>query len=215
MNKRRASRELALITFTQLAKSLKKSQDINISEIIQKSSESLTSEAESNLEAAVKELVKVREYVYNHEIEHPDNLERPYGVSTLPVAIPLTSDIMGRIDMVLESADKTYNAIELMKLLSLAELEEVKEHAIAIVKAFIGNAEAVDAKIKEHTKDWDVNRLVKIDRDILRIAVTEILYFEQVPNSVAIDEAVELAKKYSTDESSKFINGILGQVVNV
>ena len=70
----------------------------------------------------------------------------------------------------------------------------------------------VDSKIKEHSEGWDVNRLINIDRDILRIAITEMLYFEDVPVGVSIDEAVEIAKKYSTDESSRFINGILGQV---
>ena len=67
-------------------------------------------------------------------------------------------------------------------------------------------------QIKKYSKGWSVERLVKTDRDILRIAITEIIYFKDVPISVSINEAVELAKKYSCSESSKFINGILGQV---
>lgn len=213
MKKRTAARELALITFSSLIKGVKKSKDIDVAQVISKSAESLSVEAENLLDSAVKELVKVRDFVYNHEIEHPKNLERPYEVGTVPVGIPLTSDMLGRIDSVLEAIDKTYTAVDLTKLLAVGELEEVKDYAVKLVKTFIEHEEVVDAKIKEHSKGWDVERLVKIDRDILRIAITEILYFEDVPESVSIDEAVELAKKYSTEESSGFINGILGQVV--
>ncbi len=213
MNKRRAARELALITFSQLSKSIKKSEDIDIAEIIQKSAEIMTGEAENNLNSAVKELVKIREFIQNYEFEHPENVEKPYNEATIPVAVPMTSDMLGRIDEVLDSADKTYSAIDMTKLVSLGEIEEVRDYIVKIVKTFTENRDKIDDKIKEHSKDWDVERLVKIDRDILRIAITEILFFKDVPQSVSIDEAVEIAKKYSEPESSKFINGILGQVV--
>lgn len=83
------------------------------------------------------------------------------------------------------------------------------------MKAFHDNKKKVDENIKKFSKGWDVGRLVRIDRDILRIAITEILFFEDVPDSVSIDEAVELSKKYSEPESTGFINGILGQVAKV
>ncbi len=212
MNKRRAARELALITFSQLEKSVKKSQDVNIAEIIRKSTEVLITEAENNLNLTVKELEKIKNYVQTYEFEHPENMEKPYDEATVPVAIPMTSDMLGRIDEVLSAAGRTYSAIELTNLASLGEIEEVKDYAVKIVAGFIDNREQVDARIQEHSRGWNVERLVKIDRDILRIAITEILFFEDVPASVSIDEAVEIAKKYSEPESSKFINGILGQV---
>ncbi len=215
MNKRRASRELALMAFSHLGKNIKKSEDVEILSIIAKTVDSLTTEGESNLDTAVKELVKVREYVYNYEIEHETNIERSFDISTIPVKIPMTSDMLGRIDMVLDSAEKTYAAIDLVKLATLGELDEVKDYAVRLIKTYVDNKEEIDDKIKEHSKGWDVERLVKIDRDILRIALVEMLFFEDVPKGVSIDEAVELAKKYSTEESSKFINGILGQVAIV
>ena len=213
MNKRRAARELALITFSQLIKSIKKAEEVNIAEIIQKSTEMLTGEAENTLNTTVKELVQVREFIQNYEIEHPENLERPYDEAAIPVRIPLTSDMIGRIDTILDAVDKTYSSIELTKLISFEEIEEVKDYAVKIVKTFIENREKIDAQIKKHSRGWDVERLVKIDRDILRIAITEILFFKDIPPSVSINEAVELAKKYSEAESSRFINGILGQIV--
>lgn len=213
MNKRRAARELALITFSQLAKSIKKSEEINIADIIQKSTEIITGEAENSLNSAVKELIKIRDFVQNYEFEQPENLERPYNEDTIPVPVPMTSDMLGRIDAVLNSADKTYSAIEMTKLVSHGEIEDVKNFSVKIVKTYIENKEEIDCRIKKYSRGWDVERLVKIDRDILRIAITEILYFEDVPSSVSIDEAVEIARKYSEPESSKFINGILGQIV--
>jgi len=212
MNKRRAARELALITFSQLEKDLKKSKDINFSEIIQRSAEVLTREAENNLNAATEELVKIREFTQNYEIDHPENVERPYNTATIPVNIPLTSDMLGRIDQILDSVDKTYSAVDLTKLGFLSGLEEVKDFAIKIARVFIENNEKIDEQIKQNAKGWDIKRLIKIDRDILRIAITEMLFFKDVPSGASIDEAVELAKKYSETESSKFINGILGQI---
>ncbi|HSA07332.1 MAG TPA: transcription antitermination factor NusB [Candidatus Gastranaerophilales bacterium] len=213
MNKRRASRELALITFSQLEKGIKKTTEIDIGDVIQKSSVVLTGEAENNLNSAVQELAKIREFVQNYELEHPVNLEISYEMASVPVGIPLTSDMLGRIDMLLEAAEKTYSAIDLIKLVSFGEIEEVKSYAIQLVKTFIENREKIDNQIKEHSIGWDVERLVKIDRDILRIAIAEIMFFKDVPSSVSIDEAVELAKKYSEPESSSFINGILGHIV--
>lgn len=72
--------------------------------------------------------------------------------------------------------------------------------------------EDIDKIIAEKAKGWEVSRLAKSDLTILRLAVFEILYDEDVPNSVAINEAVELAKKYGTDKSYRFVNGVLASV---
>jgi N utilization substance protein B len=70
-----------------------------------------------------------------------------------------------------------------------------------------------DRLIAEKAVDWEINRLPRVDRAILRLALGEILADTDVPSSVAINEAVELAQKYSTEQSGRFINGILGSVV--
>lgn len=76
-----------------------------------------------------------------------------------------------------------------------------------------GNLETIDSYITENSKDWKINRIAKVDLAVLRIAIAEILYNEQIPASVSINEAVEISKKYSNEDSHKFINGILGTVV--
>ncbi len=72
--------------------------------------------------------------------------------------------------------------------------------------------EDLDRIINTHSKSWDTGRIGKVDLAILRLAVFEMLYDDDIPVSVAIDEAVELAKKYGQDESASFVNGVLAGV---
>ena len=77
----------------------------------------------------------------------------------------------------------------------------------------VENLEKIDAKIEEMADGWKVNRIAKSELTILRLGIYELLYVEDVPNKVAINEAVELAKSYGADKASGFINGILASVV--
>ncbi|KAB7708809.1 transcription antitermination factor NusB [Bacillus aerolatus] len=72
--------------------------------------------------------------------------------------------------------------------------------------------EEIDGIIKANLENWSFNRLAKVDRNILRLAVFEMKYAEDVPEKVAINEAVELAKHFSDERSSKFINGVLSRI---
>jgi len=72
--------------------------------------------------------------------------------------------------------------------------------------------EQLDALIREKVKKWEFHRIAVIDKAILRMAITELLYFPDVPPKVTINEAIEIAKKFSTDKSSRFVNGILDAV---
>ena len=77
----------------------------------------------------------------------------------------------------------------------------------------VENLEDIDAKIEEKANGWTINSIAKTELTILRLGVYELLYVEDVPNKVAINEAVELAKAYGADKASGFINGILASVV--
>ena len=70
----------------------------------------------------------------------------------------------------------------------------------------------IDELIETYSTDWKINRIARIDLAILRLAVCEMVYDESIPESVSINEAVEICKKYSSAESHKFINGILGNI---
>lgn len=78
-----------------------------------------------------------------------------------------------------------------------------------LFKSTVKNREEHDELIARHAQNWDVARIALIDRLLLRIALTEILHFEDIPPKVTINEAIEVAKKYSTPRSGQFINGIL------
>lgn len=73
----------------------------------------------------------------------------------------------------------------------------------------LNNQEEIDKIIQKHIKNWKIERLTTIDKLILRIALCEFLHFEQIPTKVTINEALEIAKKFSTSKSSNFVNGIL------
>lgn len=81
------------------------------------------------------------------------------------------------------------------------------------IKTIKSNLNSIDKIIQRYIKGWKIHRLAKIDLSVLRIAVYELTYRKDIPLEVSINEAIEICKKYSTDESSKFINGVLGSFV--
>ncbi|GAB2837150.1 transcription antitermination factor NusB [Microbacterium insulae] len=85
-------------------------------------------------------------------------------------------------------------------------------YAREIVDGVIDNREAIDEQITTFAKDWSLARMPAVDRAVLRIGVWEILYNDEVPTAVAIDEAVELAKEFSTDDSGSFVHGVLARI---
>ena len=78
--------------------------------------------------------------------------------------------------------------------------------------AVLGHQQETDAVLRRHITRWRLERLTVLDRAILRLASAEILYFDDVPPKVSINEAVEIAKKYGDDEAGKFVNGVLDGV---
>ena len=90
----------------------------------------------------------------------------------------------------------------------------VKDYAYNLITKVIANMETLNSIIEECTENWTISRMAVIDRNILRMAITEILLQDNVPDVVAIDEAIEIAKAYSTEDSGGFVNGILDYIVN-
>jgi len=90
---------------------------------------------------------------------------------------------------------------------------EPSEYILSIIGAFFEHMEEIDAMIEQYLVDWSKNRLSKAALAILRLAVCEIKYDPAIPESVSINEAVELAKVYSGEEDAAFINGVLGSLV--
>ena len=91
--------------------------------------------------------------------------------------------------------------------------EDTMKFARELALGCLEHQAEIDETIGRHARGWTLDRMAHIDRNVLRLAVFEILHRPDVPNSVAVDEAVELAKKYSTAESGRFVNGVLGNLV--
>jgi len=96
-----------------------------------------------------------------------------------------------------------------------AELSTLNPYTVTVAHGVTEHAAHVDDLISAHLQGWTLDRLPAVDRAVLRVAVWELLYADDVPEPVAVDEAVELAKSLSTDESPAFVNGVLGQVMLV
>jgi len=93
--------------------------------------------------------------------------------------------------------------------------EEPKGYALDIVRGFEQNRVEIDALLNSVLEHWSLHRMPPADRSIARMGTWEIMYNDSVPNSVAINEAVTLAKEFGGDDSSKFINGVLGKIANL
>ena len=89
----------------------------------------------------------------------------------------------------------------------------VPEYTVELVEGVLAHRSELDALISTSSQEWTIERMPPVDRNLLRIGGFELLYRDDVPDAVAINEAVELASRLSTDESANFINGILGRML--
>lgn len=102
-----------------------------------------------------------------------------------------------------------------LKLVNL-QMDDVidKEYMNHICTSLKENSERINELISKYANNWTIERMPKVDVSILRLCICEILFVEEIPNKVSINEAIEMAKVYCDDKTPKFINGILGSVVN-
>ena len=91
--------------------------------------------------------------------------------------------------------------------------EDAKKFSRHIIEGVIANQGNIDDTIQKYAIEWDVCRMAAVDRNIMRMALFEMLYSPEIPDAVAVNEAVELAKIYGSEDSARFINGILGNVM--
>ena len=93
-----------------------------------------------------------------------------------------------------------------------AEETGVRLFAEPLIRGALQHREECDALLRRHCKNWDLKRMAVVDRNILRLAIYEMLHREDIPPVVSINEAVDIAKKFSTQDSGRFVNGILDKI---
>ncbi|MFQ5824645.1 MAG: transcription antitermination factor NusB [bacterium] len=118
-----------------------------------------------------------------------------------------------RASYALEMSGNPVDKIIEEMLLFRPEEEKVKQFAIELLKKSVEHKRYFDDIISDKAFNWEFERIAILDKLIMRIAICEFLYFEDIPPKVSIDEAIEIAKKYSTENSGKFINGILDGIL--
>lgn len=126
----------------------------------------------------------------------------------------------GAVDLLFEAEARGMNPVELVDArTALAqakpEVAALHPYTVSVARGVGEHAAHIDDLIVSHLQGWTLDRLPAVDRAILRVAVWELLHADDVPEPVAVDEAVELAKELSTDDSPGFVNGVLGQIMLV
>jgi N utilization substance protein B len=96
-----------------------------------------------------------------------------------------------------------------------AEHPAPNDYATALVEGVVAHRERIDELLTEHAEGWTLDRMPFVDLAVLRLGLYELLWASDVPDAVAIDEAVQLAKSLSTDDSPRFVNGVLGRLATI
>ncbi|MFZ4640097.1 MAG: transcription antitermination factor NusB [Nodosilinea sp.] len=199
MQARRIGRELALLGLSQLSDGPRKLIHQDLDQLLQAAVKTLTMEAQDDLEAASDELKRGSSRLVDTDLL-AGNLES--SKMMVEDAINLTQAAINRLA----------HALELPQFIQMGNQTEVKSFALQLLEQAVQHQTAVDRILGEAMVAWQLKRLARIDRDILRLAVVEMDYLG-TPDRVAINEAVELAKRYSDEDGYRFINGVLRRVI--
>lgn len=195
---RRVAREIALLSLSQLKGTSDKLDRQELNDLVLIAIRTLIGEIHETLETSAAEVTRANEQLLKSETR-ATSVESAKAM--VKEAIALTQSAINRLAI----------AVELPELVQLSSQYEVREYAIELIGTVNRRSREIDRQIEASLLDWQLNRLPRIDRDILRIAVAEILFLD-IPQKVAINEAVELAKRYSDEDGYRFINGVLRRV---
>ncbi len=116
------------------------------------------------------------------------------------------------LDVLFEAEQRSVSAFDVLKSRREQTDQIVNPYTLEIVEGVVSHQVAIDEFLETYSQGWTLDRMPSVDRIILRIGTWELLYNDDVPDGVAVSEAVALAKTLSTDESPSFINGLLGRL---
>ena len=129
------------------------------------------------------------------------------------VAREMALKILFQVDLVHCNVDEASSyTFQMENIIQSHDADAVISFSLELVKGVLSHLSEIDSLLKKHANNWSLDRMANIDRNILRIAIYEIVFIDSIPKSVSINEAVELARKYSTENSFSFVNGVLGRI---
>ncbi|HEY9889842.1 MAG TPA: transcription antitermination factor NusB [Candidatus Obscuribacterales bacterium] len=195
MQPRRFARELALLGMSQLTSKPSEIATHDLEAIVTAAVRSLASEVQDALEVAAGEVQQGQDQLLLSETR-ASNIEE--AKARIQTALEKTQTAINRLG----------SALQIPEMVQLSNRKEVRSYAIELMGVTAKHQATVDAELDAAMVSWQVKRLPQIDRDILRVAVVEMKYLG-VPDRVAINEAIEIAKRYSDEDGFRFINGVL------
>ena len=198
MDPRRIARELTLLSLSQLPKNQKKLAMQQLQDILLAAVRTLATEAHETLETAAAEVKRGSDRLVNSEIE----------ATTLKSSRAMVHQA---IEHVQTAINRLSFAMDIPELIQHSNQKDVRNYALEIISKVNEHKLEIDKTLNQSMVDWQLSRLPRIDRDILRMAVAEISYLG-TPEKVVINEAIEIAKRYSDEDSHRFINGVLRRV---
>ncbi len=197
---RRLARELALLSLSQVKGNTETLSQQELNDLIIAAVKTLASEAEDCIEKAATHLTRSSEKLLSSE-NPTQNVEQSREL--VHEALELAQNAINRLG----------GALDIPETVQLSSQHEVREYALLIIGTVSRRQKEIITAISEAMVDWQINRLPRIDRDILKIAVAEMMFLE-TPHKVAVNEAIELAKRYSDEAGYRFINGVLRRVID-
>jgi N utilization substance protein B len=117
------------------------------------------------------------------------------------------------LDILFESEARGVPSAEVLEERLSAGDPPVHDYTVALVRGVAENAARIDELLASYAQGWSLARMPAVDRNVLRIGVFEIVYVDDVPDAVAVSEALNLVRELSTDESPSFVNGVLGNIL--
>ncbi|HEX7405888.1 MAG TPA: transcription antitermination factor NusB [Candidatus Nanopelagicaceae bacterium] len=123
------------------------------------------------------------------------------------------------LDIMFETDIRGTSPIDLLNTRSVEDegqdARPIREYTRELIVGVSDHRRKIDELIATYARGWDMDRLPTVDRNVLRLAIYELLWCESIPDAVAIDEAINLAKELSTDESAGYIHGVLGRISSI
>jgi N utilization substance protein B len=232
MSSRRIARELAVILLPQLPKDKSKLGKMEFDALVVKAVYMLVDHAKSCLADVNAFVVKAQETVNDIEINHELNARQAMSLKSVPVNTGELKEILDLLDRAMHLVSEALDIPEttLYGSASLIDTncsqcghteaayargqaaQETMSFLYLLVSTYLEHKKEIDGFISQAKAKWRLERMVSIDRDILRLACTEALYINDVPINVAISEAIELSHRFADETAAKFLNGILADL---
>ncbi|MCA9813681.1 MAG: transcription antitermination protein NusB [Cyanobacteriota/Melainabacteria group bacterium] len=213
MKPRRVARELAVIVLSQMPRKKEKIENLEIENLLTTSIESLTGHAKQLLDESASELLKASGELDEFELDHPRNVKRVHQIRSVNVSTEFLREHLSRINTALALVSEAIVIPELTLAFNAGMQSEVRDFAVQLISTYVTNKALVEKVTASMKSNWRHDRMMSLDREILNLAVTELFFMPDIPLAVCVNEAVELCHRFADDRAAKFLNGVLGDLV--